>query len=350
MTKPTSNTRRESSWLALRRCWAILVRLQRGPASRAELIAAVVATEGREAYGSVTSELLSKRFEADKRRLHEHLGVHVQYDKQARGYVITEHEHPLHDLPDSHLQTLTFLADTFKPDSPYADDVQDLYHTLKSRLPPERQHMLDRARGLLGIDLQQRDSDPIPANIWETVQMAYRQKQQLSFDYIASRHSENIARQHVVEPWDFYFDTERGHYYLRGFCLFNDGPEGAWKPFQYISYRLGRIVPGSAEILPTKLPPHPRRPHRFQAIYELAPAIARFGVSRRPELLNPPQTFQLDNGWVRVEGHTDDIFRLARSLLYYGPNCRVLGGKELLGEICKIVKELANYYQGGYDV
>lgn len=50
---------------------------------------------------------------------------------------------------------------------------------------------------------------------------------------------------------------------------------------------------------------------------------------------------------MRVEGHTGDIFRLARSLLYYGPGCRVLGGPELLAEVRGLVSKMADYYERG---
>lgn len=50
---------------------------------------------------------------------------------------------------------------------------------------------------------------------------------------------------------------------------------------------------------------------------------------------------------MRVEGHTGDIFRLARSLLYYGPGCRALGGPELLAEVRGLVSKMADYYERG---
>lgn len=53
----------------------------------------------------------------------------------------------------------------------------------------------------------------------------------------------------------------------------------------------------------------------------------------------------LDEGWVRVEGETHDVFHLARNLLYYGGNCRVLGGPELLKEMRQLVKNLGELYK-----
>jgi predicted DNA-binding transcriptional regulator YafY len=64
----------------------------------------------------------------------------------------------------------------------------------------------------------------------------------------------------------------------------------------------------------------------------------------RKELVGEPEMLPLDGGWVRVSGKTTDVFNLSRNLLYYGKNCRVLGGKELLAEMRKLARELAEIY------
>lgn len=335
----------EGHWFVARRCVAILNRLLQGPANKNELLTAVYAAEGEEAYGHRTGKPLNRRFEEDKKRLREYLGVDVQYDKEVGGYVIVGWERPLLNMPDADIQTLAFLADTFQPDSPHAPQVQHLIDTLINWLPSERQRIYQKAAGQLPeIDLRLRDGDEIAPDVWETVMEAHNAKQQLSFDYMSSSHADGIPRQHIVEPWYFYF-SDRGHYRLRAYCLFNDGPNGPWHPNDYINYRVSRIVPGSARVLPTKLLPTPRTAKPYQAIYELAPEIARFGVSRRPELIGEPAVTGMDEGWVRVEGKTHDIFQLARNLLYYGANCRVLGGQELLHEMRGLVEELGELYQ-----
>lgn len=329
----------------MRRCLAILRRLQQGPADKGELLAAVYAAEGEGAYGGTEGGALARRFEEDCRRIREELNVDVHYDRRVGGYLLSSLERPLLALPEEQLQTLAFLAETFRPNSPHAAEVRQLLDTLLGWLSPEQRRVVERARGLLDVDLRQRDSEEIAADVWAAVQEAYSARQQLQFDYLSSQHDDGLAREHIVEPWDYYFDTERGHYILRGFCLFNRGPNGRWYPNQYNYYRLGRIVPGTARVLPTKLPPVPRAAVRYRVIYELAPVVARFGVSRRPELVGEPKLTALDGGWVRVEGQTDDLFRLARNLLYYGANCRVLGGGELLREMRGLVGRLSELYQ-----
>ncbi|MCP4422987.1 MAG: hypothetical protein GY803_00700, partial [Chloroflexi bacterium] len=138
MTKNLQQRTPEGHWFVARRCLAILNRLLQGPANKAELLTAVYTAEGKDAYGSRTGKPLNRRFEEDKKRLREYLGIDVRYDKGVRGYVIAGWERPLLNLPDADIQTLAFLADTFQPDSPHAPQVQRLIDTLLNWLPPER--------------------------------------------------------------------------------------------------------------------------------------------------------------------------------------------------------------------
>jgi len=322
----------------------MLLRLQQGPAGKQELLAAVYAEVGEDAYGYSDGNALAKRFEADKWRMREHLGIDIRYDARAGGYIIADHEVALLNLSDAHLQTLAFLADTFEPDSPHGREVQHLVATLRSWLPADRVHIFNRARGLLpDVDLRLRDSEPIAPDVWERVLWARDARQEISFDYLSADHEDGIPRQHIVEPWHVYF-SERGHYRLDGYCLFNDGPNGPWYPHRFFNYRLSNIVGGSVEILPNRLPPT-RRLRPYEVVYQLAPHIARFGVSPRPEFIGEPTVTQLADGWALMEAKAHDIFHLARNLLYYGAGCRVLGGPELLREMKMLVRELA----GGYE-
>ncbi len=85
-----SRGRRESQWLVMCRCLAIIHRAQRGPASREELIEAVRLQEGPAAYGEVEGEALQSRFENDLRRIRDKLGVKLYFDQRADGYVIKD--------------------------------------------------------------------------------------------------------------------------------------------------------------------------------------------------------------------------------------------------------------------
>ncbi len=333
----------ESPWLAARRCLAILNRLLQGPAKKEALLAAVYAAEGADAYGGKTGKLLDKRFGEDKKRLRERLGVDVRYDKGAGGYVIAGWERPLLNLPDADIETLAFLADTFQPDSPHVQEVHQLIDRLIGWMPTKRQKLFRQQAGQLPTpELRLRDKEEITPDVWETVLEAVNARQEIMFDYLSSSHSDQLPRQHHVQPWELRF-TERGHYQLQGFCLFNDGPNGAWYPSRYFNYRLSRMR--DVEILPRKLPGVRPGGRPYLVIFELSPAIARFGVSQRSELIGEPVVLEMDEGWVRVEGTTHDIFYLARNLLYYGPNCHVLGGPELLREMRGLAAGLAEVYQ-----
>jgi predicted DNA-binding transcriptional regulator YafY len=335
----------ESSWLAARRCLALLLRLQAGSASKESLLEAVYQYVGEDAYGDADGEALNGRFEGDKNRLEKNLQIKIAYSRVEKGYAIIWHERPFLNLPDHDLETLAYLADTFKEGSPRATDVRQLIDRLIDWLPSERRKRFYRLSGQQPTaDLHLRDSEEIAPDVWEAVLEAWQAKQELQFDYLSSQQEDGQKRQHHIQPWDLDF-TERGHWQLRGFCLFNDGPNGPWHPNDYINYRVSRIVSGNANVLPRKLPGVRPNGRPRQVIFELAPSIARFGISHRKELIGEPQITPLDGGWVHVEGQTHDVFDLARNLLYYGKNCHVLGGKELQQEMQELVRGLRELYE-----
>ncbi|MCA9948911.1 MAG: WYL domain-containing protein [Anaerolineales bacterium] len=343
MIKKKGRGSAESVWHVARRCLVIINRLQAGPITKEELLTAVYQPENL----TIDRNNLNRRFENDKNRLKVNLNVPIYYDKGVKGYVINdrERERPLLNLANTHIETLAYLSDTFQADAPHASEVHQLIDQLVDWLPPERQKQFKRVSGQLPTaDLRLRDNEDISTDVWENVQEAWQAKQEIIFDYRSSQHDDGILRQHRIQPWDLYF-SDRGHWHLRGYCLFNDGPNGPWHPNDYINYRLSRIVTGSVQILPRKMPGVRPNGRLREVSFELAPTIARFGVSRRKELINSPKILELDDGWVRVEGQTHDVFDLARNLLYYGKNCRVLGGKELLRETRQLVADLTEVYQ-----
>ena len=69
--------KREGQWQVVRRCLAIVRRVQRGPASREELVEAVLAREGADAYGGTTGRALQRRVENDLQRIREHMLIEV---------------------------------------------------------------------------------------------------------------------------------------------------------------------------------------------------------------------------------------------------------------------------------
>jgi len=327
----------------LRRCLALLRRLQRGPAGKAELIGAVLQGVDAEAYGGATGRALDKRFEGDKRKLDVLFGLTLRYSRAEGLYEIAELVEPLLDLPDEDLSTIAFLEETFWPRAPWHSHVQHLLAVLKRYLPMARRDLLERQRLALQVQWGQRDRDCIPAQVEEGLQQAISQRRLIAFDYYSPTHADALARRHTVEPWERYFDATRGHYYLRGYCRCSTAPDGqAQQRDRYIRYRLGRIR--NLEVLPTKLPSSPPPAPRFVLVYRLSPEIARRGEATQQPAITILSTDPQPNGSLIVRAETDDVWWAVQALLHYGPSCQVLGGSEALSEMRRTVRGMAQAY------
>jgi predicted DNA-binding transcriptional regulator YafY len=339
-----SRGKRESHWLVIRRCLAIIQRAQRGPASRDELIQAVLTQEGREAYGETEGQTLYRRLEKDRRRIRENLMVDLFFDRQAGGYVIRDTWRPLLDLPDEDLETIAWLEQIFEHDSPQHDEVHALLGRLRFYLALERRREIERFRTTLAVDLGQRDEDEISPAVWNGLTKALVERRRVEFSYHSPQQEDGVPRRHVVDPYERYFDTVRGHYYLRGWCRYTDGPLGRYEQGRYFYYRLGRI--GDLRVLSNKLPPCSPSSPRYPVVYELASQVARLGITHHREI-EVKETERQEDGSVLVRGETDNLFWAVRTLLHYGPNCRVLGGPKMRWEMQKVVREMAEMYAEG---
>ncbi len=336
-----SRGRRESHWLVICRCLAILGRAQRGPAEWKELVQAVLDQEGSEAYGETEGWALRHRLENDLKRIREHLWIDLYFDQQAGGYVIKDTWLPLLDLPDDDLATIAWLEQTFDHDSPQHDEVHALLGRLRSYLSPERRAKIERWRTSLVMDLGQRDEDKIPSAVWDGLTRALTQRQRIEFNYRSPQHEDGLPRRHVVDPYERYFDTVRGHYYLKGWCHYIVGPLGQQERGDYFYYRLGRI--SDLQVLPNRLPPFPPPARRYSVVYELTPQIARLGITRhRPIEIEAVE--QRADGSAVVRGTTDSIFWAIQALMHYRHNCRVLGGPEMRREMQATVQKMAEMY------
>jgi predicted DNA-binding transcriptional regulator YafY len=338
------STTRKDTETVVRRCLAQLRRLQRGPATRDELIEAARATVGRDAYGDAIGRALDKRFEGDKHRLRDWLGLEWYYSRRAGTYEIVDVWEPLLDLSDEALAAIAFLQETFDPSTPMHDAVQNLLGSLVGYLSPERRGDLERQRTALQVEWGQRDDDVIPPDVQAGLSRAYVERRLVAFDYLSPGHADGVPRRHVVEPWEPFFDAVRGHYYLRGYCRYSDGPLGRRSQNRYIRYRLGRM--SNLEVLPPKLPPSPPKAPRVELVYQLAPKIARRGeVTRHPGITILATEAQPDGSLI-VRAETEDAWWAVRTLLHYGPNCQVLGGGEALWEMRRTVREMGRVYEG----
>lgn len=332
--------KRTSQWEVVRRCLRIIVRLERGPTSRDELLATN--------YPGIPTSAAIKRFENDLARLRDGLDVDIGYDHDEQVYFLRQSGLvPLLDLPDEALKGLVFLDDTFEVGVPQYQNIQSLLDLIAALLSESRRSELARARSSLDIDLRQRDQDVIDSVTWNKLERAYSQRRMVVFDYLSPQQSDQQPRRHLVESRKLYFDTVRRHYYLWGYCHQVTGPQGAWIPKRYFRYRLGRIIPASLEVLPDRFPAIPPAVPLYKVVYRLNALIARFGISYHFENTRVEAE---EDGTTTVYAETDDIFYAARTLLYYGPNCKVLGGPELLQEIRQIVQEMVELYNSDTSI
>ena len=340
--------RRESQWLVMRRCLAIIHRVQRGPASWEELIEAVLAQEGHDAYGEATGETASqarhRRLENDLRRIRENMDVDLCFDRQAEGYVIKGAWRPLLDLPDEDLATMAWLEETFGLESPQHDQVHALLGRLRLCLGTERLAALERCRTALAVDLGRRDEDRIRPGVWDGLTKALLERRQVELMYLSPRYEDGQPRRHLVEPYERYFDTTHGHYYLRAYCCRVEGPDGRDDPRCYRTYRVGRIL--ELTVLPQKMSPLPPAAPRYAVEYELAPKVARLGVTRQ-RWIEIEEIERHEDGSALVRGETASLFWAVRALLHYGSTCRVLGGPEMVREMRQVVQEMAELYVDG---
>jgi len=333
---------RESHWLVIRRCLAIIRRAQRGPTDWQGLVEAVLAQEGPEAYGRTEGQTLRKRLYRDLAHIRTSLGLDLKADPSTKQYLIRDATVSLLDLPDQELATIAWLEQTFSPNSPQSTAVRALLERLRRYLAPERRQEIEQQRTALVVDLGQRDEDRIRPEVETGLSQALVQRRRVEFDYHSPRYQDGQPRRHEVDIYEpYYFDPGRGHYYVRGWCHYTVGPSGQQRVEAYVYYRLGRIR--NLRLLPPKLPPSPPPARRFPVSYWLTPEIARSGITQRRwieiERIEP----QADQSAI-VHGTTESIFWAIQELMHYRHHCRVLGGPEIRREMEETIDKMAELY------
>lgn len=331
---------RESEWLVIRRCLAIVRRLQRGPASWRQLVEAVRATVP-EAYGLTEGTPLYKRFRRDLERLRDSLGVEIRANRRTKEYILIEADPPLLDLPDEDLDTLAWLEQTFHPNSPKYRQVGNLLRRLQNYLSSERRAQIEQQRTALILDLGQRDEDQLDPEVERGLLEALSRRRRMEFDYTSPLNPDGQPRRHVVDVYEpAYFDMERGHYYVYGYCHYAVTPAGQDIVEDYITYRLGRIR--NLKLLPDRLPPSPPSPKQFPLQYWLAPSVARGGVTQHRWIIIE-RVEPVEEGII-VHGTTPHPFFAVQELMHYRENCRVLGGPEMLKRMQETVEKMSKLY------
>lgn len=321
-------------WNAFRRCLELIIFLQRGPQTSDNVLAKI--------YSDLDIQNPAKMFEKDRERVKEYLGVDLRYSHAQKAYTLHSlGDLTLVDLPEPAVDALVFLSTMFQPKTPHYYNIQSLLSTIVPLLPPERRRQLEQTASL-GMDLRQRDQDVIPEFVWNKLETGYLERRVVEFEYRSPQQEDSIPRRHVVEIRKLYFDTNRRHYYLYGFCRYCVGPHGRADLDQYMRYRIGRIIPDSLHVLPQTFALIAQRPRMYEVKYWLSPSVARQGSS---PLFEETQVDLQDDGSAIVSAVTDDLFHASRTLLYYGANCKVLGGVELLDEVRQLVQGLASLYE-----
>lgn len=332
---------RESQWLVLRRCLAIIRRVQQGPTDWRGLVEAVLTAEP-EAYGPRQEEAGPDLLYDDLARIRQNLGIEIKADPRTKEYAIVDTALPLLDLPDQDLATIAWLEQTFHPHSPQHEAVWSLLERLRFYLASDRRRVIEQQRTALIVELGPLDEDQILPEVEAALMEALVRRRRVELEYISAEDESGQPRRHVA---DFYepprFEASLGHYYLLGWCHYRVGPEGRSEVNAYRAYRLGRIR--QVKLLPNHLQPSPPLAKTYQVMYVLTPTVARQGVTRR-RWIDIKSIDRHADGSATVSGTTDTLFFAMQELLHYRYHCQVLGGPELLAEMQETVKKMAASY------
>ena len=317
---------------ANRRRLALLVLLHRRPHGYDELIAALD-KDGLFSYDHASEAAVIARqqyyqFRNDIQALHR-LSCDIRCDRRSRCYIW--HNSPFGlALTQEQLTTFALLLNTFNDTMMiHADEIKALLSYFVEQLPPEQQKQLARHRYPFSIDLHETtDYHNADAHNIQRIELAIERSQQLKFAYRSL--SEGKEHVHIVEPQPLVF--ERGHVYLNG-----------WSP-EYgktLRFRLDYILPGSAEVLPTRIAKSRPSPVSYVLRYQLSPVIARNGVSQH--FADQHVDLHAD-GSATVTARITDLFDARRILLSYGENCTVLEPPRLVKQMRTVAADFSKKY------
>lgn len=317
---------------ANRRRLALLALLHSRPHGYDELITALD-KDGLFSYDHASEAAVIARqqyyqFRNDIQALHR-LSCDIRCDRRSRCYIW--HNSPFGlALTQEQLTTFALLLNTFNDTMMiHADEIKALLSYFVEQLPPEQQKQLARHRYPFSIDLHETtDYHNADAHNIQRIELAIERSQQLKFAYRSLR--EGKEHIHIVEPQPLVF--ERGHVYLNGWS-----PEYG-KPLRF---RLDYILPGSAEVLPTRIAQSRPSPVSYVLRYQLSPVIARNGVSQH--FADQHVDLHAD-GSAAVTARITDLFDARRILLSYGENCTVLGPPRLVKQMRAVADDFSKKY------
>ena len=317
---------RGSEWLSLKRCLAIIQRLQQGPATNIELLAYVSNTLDETAYPSSVSAR-EKAFKRDRENLKKRLGVKIQYSASTKKYTLTEGSELFRlKLSAEGLRAISILSNSFDGHIGSYSEIKDLLGDIVPRLSEEDQRSLERMGSHIYLDLfGSVDPNHLSKKVWAKVWKAVKGKRKLAFNYRSPRYEDKKERYQEVLPYRIQY--QYGHWYLRAYrLLYKNGSQVNYTA-SHVKYRLSYILEDDDLIvLPQKISDIPTAP-RFFVQYRLLPPLSKGIISQRFENM---QVESLDDDSVLISGYCEDVFEAGRILLTYGEYCVVLGGEELM--------------------
>lgn len=338
MTHRSGGTKR-SSRLTFRRRLLLIRLLLRGPLTGADLIAGVQAELGDEGYPDAAASALKHDFDA----LKSEYGCQIRYRRNFQHYQLDDlGDLALLDLPDQCMEALAFLEASFPagaalPEHAY---IRELLERVTALLPANRRDMASRQGAAIRLQLPDSPSERINATTLATIRRAVNRRQELQFEYLGSFDGAT-PRRHRVAPYLVFFRPE-GHAYLDATVL-EVAPAGSEIIHSAIHYRLDRIVPGSARVLPSMLPPQRIAAPSYALRYRLLPVVAR----RRDIAVYFPNTqieYQ-DDGSAIVCAKVTNLWQTRQVLLRYGTACEVLEPTELIELFRKTAAGLGEIYR-----
>jgi hypothetical protein len=122
-------------------------------------------------------------------------------------------------------------------------------------------------------------------------------------------------------------------------------PKGGEALLAAIDYRLGRIISGSATVLPTVLPPIRPAPPSYPLRYTLVSQVAR----RKDVAAHFPNTeiAYHDDGSATVTATVTNLWQARQILLRYGDACLVEEPQELVELFRSAAEGLSRLYRSG---
>lgn len=330
---------REPDRYVIKRRFKLLLHLMRENATTEELHKIIRDAVSDDRH--LTDKAVKRMFEEDKVHIKAWFDIDMHYNRAEKVYELRHIGRPLVDLSGDAVRGMAFLEQSFSDDSaPMGANVRAFLRTISMVLPYERLKEISRQR-LLEMELGVQDTEKILPEVWEAIEISKGQHRQLQFDYISPQQKDNIPREKIVAPIRDFFDIVRKHYYLEAFAIHSYAPHKGHRPQNWAvrKFRMDRM--SNPKVLPTHFNPNRRIPTQ-ELVYELTANVARLDVTEHfPDM----QVYRKDDGGAKVIVLSRDLFFDLRTLLHYGPNCRVIGGNDALYEMKRLIKDMAAVYE-----